>query len=120
MNLWGRMRPDCPVPNGVFWHSNKRQATLGIQSRRDEIEERAISDVLESKGYRSWTRSSVFSKRFWLEIDPRRQLKRPRAARAEHLSEPGSRLPEAGTGEITAVAGEVGGIVQVEHLADQR
>ncbi len=109
------------APNGVFWHSNKRQVTLGIQSRRDEIEERAISDVMESKGYRSCTRSSMFSKRFSLETDARRQLKGTRAARAEYLSEPGSRLPEGGgVGEIAAVPGEVRGVVQVEHLADER
>jgi hypothetical protein len=57
--------------------------------------------------------------RFWLEIDPCTQLKRPRAARAEHLGHPGSRLPERGAGEIAAVPREVRGVVQVEHLADQ-
>src|SRR5262249_10133710 len=72
------------------------------------------------QGYRSCARSSVFYKRSWLETDPRTQLKRPRAARAEHLSEPRSRLAEARAGEIAAVAGEVRGIVQVEDLADQR
>jgi hypothetical protein len=39
-----------------------------------------------------------------LETDSRRQLKSPRAARAKHLSEPGSRLPEGSAGEITAVS----------------
>jgi hypothetical protein len=48
------------------------------------------------------------------------QLERARAARAEQLSEAGGRLAERGAREIAPIAGEIGGVVQVEHLADQR
>ena len=56
-----------------------------------------------------------------LEAHPHRQLKRTRPARPEHLRRPVGRLPERrSVDEIAAMAGKVRGVVQVEHLANER
>jgi hypothetical protein len=55
-----------------------------------------------------------------LETDSHRQLKRPRAARPEHLSGPAGRLAERCARQIAAVTGEICLVVQIEHLTDER
>ena len=48
------------------------------------------------------------------------QLKRARPARSEDLRGPAGGLPKGGARQITAVAGKVRFVVEVEHLADER